>query len=155
MVHGTHTHAHKSSDSLIAKCVVGVHCRLLCSYAQDLSNCLSDLCVCMCALVGGSTWKRLVFYLYNSSFFSQNEWCSDIFIICCAQEFKIALGHAATYLSDNFQSLKSLYVRAITAYALALVDQGSMPARELYERLQNYAQVKGTVENPCVSDRRT
>uniref|UniRef100_A0A3B3S0A7 Complement component 5 n=1 Tax=Paramormyrops kingsleyae TaxID=1676925 RepID=A0A3B3S0A7_9TELE len=62
---------------------------------------------------------------------------------CNLMEFKNALGYAATYLSDNFQSLKSLYVRAVTAYALALVDQGSMPARELYERLQNYAQVKG------------
>ncbi|XP_048849359.1 complement C5 [Brienomyrus brachyistius] len=66
---------------------------------------------------------------------------------CNLMEFKNALKHATRYLSDNFQSLKSLYVRAITAYALALVDPGSMPARELYERLQNYAQVKG---NPPV-----
>uniref|UniRef100_A0A8C9VD72 Complement component 5 n=1 Tax=Scleropages formosus TaxID=113540 RepID=A0A8C9VD72_SCLFO len=44
-------------------------------------------------------------------------------------------------------SLKNMYVRAITAYSLALLDKSSIPARELYETLQNYAQVKG---NPPV-----
>uniref|UniRef100_A0A0E9XS44 Alpha-macroglobulin-like TED domain-containing protein n=1 Tax=Anguilla anguilla TaxID=7936 RepID=A0A0E9XS44_ANGAN len=66
---------------------------------------------------------------------------------CQLQEFKDVLDKAVNYLFDTFEKLKSMYVRAITAYALALVDQSSMPARQLYERLQTQAIVKG---NPAI-----
>ncbi|KAJ8379726.1 hypothetical protein SKAU_G00005040 [Synaphobranchus kaupii] len=66
---------------------------------------------------------------------------------CQLLEFKEILEEAAQYLHGTFGKLKSTYVRAITAYALALVDQYSIPARQLYERLQNEANVKG---NPAV-----
>ncbi|XP_035236018.1 complement C5-like [Anguilla anguilla] len=66
---------------------------------------------------------------------------------CQLQEFKDVLDKAVHYLFDTFEKLKSMYVRAITAYALALVDQSSMPARQLYERLQTQAIVKG---NPAI-----
>ncbi|KAJ8413879.1 hypothetical protein AAFF_G00064770 [Aldrovandia affinis] len=66
---------------------------------------------------------------------------------CGLQEFKDVLNKAVKYLFHIHHKLKSMYVQAITAYALALVDHSSMPARELYGRLQNKAIVKG---NPAV-----
>ncbi|KAI1900562.1 hypothetical protein AGOR_G00051200 [Albula goreensis] len=66
---------------------------------------------------------------------------------CGLQEFKDMLDKAAQYLFANFQQLKSTYVRAITAYALALVDPSSIPSRLLFESLRNEAIVKG---NPAV-----
>uniref|UniRef100_A0A8C9V417 Complement component 5 n=1 Tax=Scleropages formosus TaxID=113540 RepID=A0A8C9V417_SCLFO len=66
---------------------------------------------------------------------------------CSLEEFNKLLKNAERFLFDNIKSLKNMYVRAITAYSLALLDKSSIPARELYETLQNYAQVKG---NPPV-----
>ncbi|XP_029115329.1 complement C5-like [Scleropages formosus] len=66
---------------------------------------------------------------------------------CSLEEFNKVLKNAERFLFDNIKSLKNMYVRAITAYSLALLDKSSIPARELYETLQNYAQVKG---NPPV-----
>ncbi|XP_061117126.1 complement C5 [Conger conger] len=63
---------------------------------------------------------------------------------CSLLEFKHALDKAVEYLYSTFESLKSVYVRAVASYALALMDQSSIPARHLYEQLQNKAIVKGS-----------
>lgn len=47
------------------------------------------------------------------------------------------------YLFGTVEKLNSIYVRAVTTYALALVDQSSMPAHVMFEDLKNKAIVKG------------
>nr|XP_055056558.1 complement C5 isoform X1 [Misgurnus anguillicaudatus] len=59
------------------------------------------------------------------------------------EEYKTALNRAASYVSSQSKKLGNLYVRAISSYALTLVDLHSIPAVELYEGLKRKAQVKG------------
>uniref|UniRef100_A0AAY4ESR9 Complement component 5 n=1 Tax=Denticeps clupeoides TaxID=299321 RepID=A0AAY4ESR9_9TELE len=66
---------------------------------------------------------------------------------CGLQMFADALNKAESYIAQNVDKLKSMYVRAIAAYALTLMDRNSIPATRLYEELQKEAKVKG---NPAV-----
>ncbi|XP_041958201.1 complement C5 isoform X3 [Alosa sapidissima] len=68
---------------------------------------------------------------------------------CNLQLYSESLKKAESFLFDSVQSgkLKSLYVRAVTAYALSLLDSSSIPSVTLYEGLQAAASVKG---NPPV-----
>ncbi|XP_031426628.1 complement C5 [Clupea harengus] len=68
---------------------------------------------------------------------------------CNLDLYKEALKKAEGFLFDKVQSgkLKSLYVRAVTVYALSLLDSSSIPSISLYEGLQAAASVKG---NPPV-----
>ncbi|MBN3310862.1 CO5 protein, partial [Amia calva] len=67
---------------------------------------------------------------------------------CPLEEFKDTLAKAAEYLSAKSSRVRSVYVRAITAYALALHDKKSLAARNLYESLKSDAYVLG---NPPIS----
>ncbi|KAI4892637.1 hypothetical protein NFI96_021635 [Prochilodus magdalenae] len=60
------------------------------------------------------------------------------------QTYQDALERGAQYLSLQAPKLKSLYVRAITAYAMMLIDPISQPAVHLYEKLKREAQIKGS-----------
>ncbi|KAL2091988.1 hypothetical protein ACEWY4_011786 [Coilia grayii] len=68
---------------------------------------------------------------------------------CKLELYEDALKKAESFLFSKVQSgeLRSLYVRAVAAYALTLLDSSSMPALSLYEGLQSAASVKG---NPPV-----
>ncbi|XP_063051612.1 complement C5 [Engraulis encrasicolus] len=71
---------------------------------------------------------------------------------CKLQAYEEALKKAEGFLFSKVQSgeLKSLYVRAVTAYALTLLDSSSMPSLTLYEGLQAAATIKGSPGNPVV-----
>lgn len=61
------------------------------------------------------------------------------------QLYEEALKKAENFLFEKTQSgkLKNLYVRAVTAYALTLMDSSSIPSLTLYEGLHAAATVKG------------
>ncbi|KAA0716325.1 Complement C5 C3 and PZP-like alpha-2-macroglobulin domain-containing protein 4 [Triplophysa tibetana] len=59
------------------------------------------------------------------------------------EEFKMALNRASDYVSTHTRKLNNLYVRAISSYALTLLDIANMPANELYQGLKKQAQSKG------------
>ncbi|XP_076854617.1 complement C5 [Brachyhypopomus gauderio] len=63
------------------------------------------------------------------------------------QTYKNGMENAAQYLSSQVRQVKSLYVRAIAAYALLLVDPHSQSAVTVHEQLKREAQVK---ENPVI-----
>uniref|UniRef100_A0A4W5LFH7 Complement C5 n=1 Tax=Hucho hucho TaxID=62062 RepID=A0A4W5LFH7_9TELE len=54
-----------------------------------------------------------------------------------------ALKRAAGYISDHAPRVKSLYARAVAAYALTLDDRDSMQAVILYDSLEKQAREKG------------
>uniref|UniRef100_A0A4W4HR79 Complement C5 n=1 Tax=Electrophorus electricus TaxID=8005 RepID=A0A4W4HR79_ELEEL len=60
---------------------------------------------------------------------------------------------SAQFLSSQVPKVKSLYVRAIAAYALMLVDHSGQPAVTLYEQLKKEASVKGKDSGNPVSVR--
>lgn len=55
----------------------------------------------------------------------------------------MALNRAADYVSSQAKNLTNLYVRAISSYALTLVEIDNMPANQLYEGLKRKANNKG------------
>lgn len=57
----------------------------------------------------------------------------------------MALNRASDYVSTHTRKLNNLYVRAISSYALTLVDIDNMPANELYQGLKKQAQFIGNV----------
>uniref|UniRef100_A0A4W5LFM7 Complement C5 n=1 Tax=Hucho hucho TaxID=62062 RepID=A0A4W5LFM7_9TELE len=57
--------------------------------------------------------------------------------------FSQALKRAAGYISDHAPRVKSLYARAVAAYALTLDDRDSMQAVILYDSLEKQAREKG------------
>uniref|UniRef100_A0A4W5LEG8 Complement C5 n=1 Tax=Hucho hucho TaxID=62062 RepID=A0A4W5LEG8_9TELE len=62
---------------------------------------------------------------------------------CGLLEFSQALKRAAGYISDHAPRVKSLYARAVAAYALTLDDRDSMQAVILYDSLEKQAREKG------------
>ncbi|XP_036453933.1 complement C5 isoform X2 [Colossoma macropomum] len=60
------------------------------------------------------------------------------------QIYQDALERAVQYLSLQVPKLKSLYVRAIAAYAMTLIDLNSWHAVNLYEKLKKESQIKGS-----------
>ncbi|KAL7836777.1 hypothetical protein AOLI_G00280610 [Acnodon oligacanthus] len=60
------------------------------------------------------------------------------------QIYQDALDKAVQYLSLQVLKLKSLYVRAIAAYAMTLIDLNSWHAVNLYEKLKKESQIKGS-----------
>uniref|UniRef100_W5ME05 Complement C5 n=1 Tax=Lepisosteus oculatus TaxID=7918 RepID=W5ME05_LEPOC len=63
--------------------------------------------------------------------------------VCPLQEFKDVLAKATEYLSGKLQQVKSVYTKAIVAYALALNDKSSASARTLYTSLESDAYIVG------------
>ncbi|XP_060763103.1 complement C5 [Neoarius graeffei] len=63
------------------------------------------------------------------------------------ERYAHAVEKATHYLSSQMTKLKSLYVRAIAAYALTLVDLNNQHAVILYEKLKKESQIKG---NPVI-----
>ncbi|KAK3514717.1 hypothetical protein QTP70_028333, partial [Hemibagrus guttatus] len=59
------------------------------------------------------------------------------------QMYEHAVKRATSYLSLHVTKVKSLYVRAIAAYALTLIDIKNHHAVMLYEKLKKEAKVKG------------
>uniref|UniRef100_A0A4W5LEH1 Complement C5 n=1 Tax=Hucho hucho TaxID=62062 RepID=A0A4W5LEH1_9TELE len=59
------------------------------------------------------------------------------------QMWNQALKRAAGYISDHAPRVKSLYARAVAAYALTLDDRDSMQAVILYDSLEKQAREKG------------
>uniref|UniRef100_A0A674CW09 Complement C5 n=1 Tax=Salmo trutta TaxID=8032 RepID=A0A674CW09_SALTR len=57
--------------------------------------------------------------------------------------FSQALKRAAGYISDHAPRVKSLYAKAVAAYALTLDDRDSMQSVILYESLEKQAREKG------------
>uniref|UniRef100_A0A8C7CM82 Complement component 5 n=1 Tax=Oncorhynchus kisutch TaxID=8019 RepID=A0A8C7CM82_ONCKI len=55
----------------------------------------------------------------------------------------LALKHAAGYISDHAPRVKSLYAKAVAAYALTLNDRDSMQSVILYDGLEKQAREKG------------
>ncbi|KAL0978964.1 hypothetical protein UPYG_G00178580 [Umbra pygmaea] len=62
---------------------------------------------------------------------------------CDLLEFSQALSLAAGYVSQHAQRVKSMYARAVAAYALTLQDRNSMQSVILYESLEKTAREKG------------
>uniref|UniRef100_A0A674CVZ5 Complement C5 n=1 Tax=Salmo trutta TaxID=8032 RepID=A0A674CVZ5_SALTR len=62
---------------------------------------------------------------------------------CGLLEFSQALKRAAGYISDHAPRVKSLYAKAVAAYALTLDDRDSMQSVILYESLEKQAREKG------------
>uniref|UniRef100_A0A3B4D1J4 NTR domain-containing protein n=1 Tax=Pygocentrus nattereri TaxID=42514 RepID=A0A3B4D1J4_PYGNA len=60
------------------------------------------------------------------------------------QIYQDALDRAVQYLSLHVLKLKSLYVRAIAAYAMTLIDLNSWHAVNLYEKLKKESEIKGS-----------
>uniref|UniRef100_A0A8C7CMA5 Complement component 5 n=1 Tax=Oncorhynchus kisutch TaxID=8019 RepID=A0A8C7CMA5_ONCKI len=60
-----------------------------------------------------------------------------------AMEISLALKHAAGYISDHAPRVKSLYAKAVAAYALTLNDRDSMQSVILYDGLEKQAREKG------------
>ncbi|XP_041756480.2 complement C5 [Coregonus clupeaformis] len=58
---------------------------------------------------------------------------------CGLLEFSEALKRAAVYISDHAPRVKSLYARAVAAYALTLDDRNSMQSVFLYDSLEKQA----------------
>lgn len=54
-----------------------------------------------------------------------------------------AVQRATQYLSQQVTKVKSLYVRAIAAYALSLADLNNHHAVTLYDKLKKEAKIKG------------
>ncbi|XP_072521407.1 LOW QUALITY PROTEIN: complement C5 [Salminus brasiliensis] len=63
------------------------------------------------------------------------------------QIYQDAVEKAVQYLSLQVSKVKNLYVRAIAAYAMTLIDLNSRSAVSLYEKLKKEAQIKG---NPAI-----
>uniref|UniRef100_A0A8C8BS96 Complement component 5 n=1 Tax=Oncorhynchus tshawytscha TaxID=74940 RepID=A0A8C8BS96_ONCTS len=59
------------------------------------------------------------------------------------QTFSLALKRAAGYISDHAPRVKSLYAKAVAAYALTLEDRDSMQSVILYDGLEKQAREKG------------
>ncbi|XP_062398250.1 complement C5 isoform X1 [Sardina pilchardus] len=68
---------------------------------------------------------------------------------CNLELYRESLRKAERFLFERVRAgqLKSVYVRAVTAYALSLLDSSSIPSVMLYDQLQRDASVKG---NPPV-----
>ncbi|XP_071013377.1 complement C5 [Oncorhynchus clarkii lewisi] len=62
---------------------------------------------------------------------------------CGLLEFSLALKRAAGYISDHAPRVKSLYAKAVAAYALTLDDRDSMQSVILYDGLEKQAREKG------------
>ncbi|XP_058842784.1 complement C5-like isoform X3 [Acipenser ruthenus] len=62
---------------------------------------------------------------------------------CPLQEFRDAVYKATDYLHSNVKKVKTVYTRAITAYALVLREKGDRTAYSVFEQLKKDAQVKG------------
>lgn len=62
---------------------------------------------------------------------------------CPLQEFRDAVYKATDYLHSNVKKVKTVYTRAITAYALVLREKGDRTAHSVFEQLKKDAQVKG------------
>uniref|UniRef100_A0A8C7CS41 Complement component 5 n=1 Tax=Oncorhynchus kisutch TaxID=8019 RepID=A0A8C7CS41_ONCKI len=62
---------------------------------------------------------------------------------CGLLEISLALKHAAGYISDHAPRVKSLYAKAVAAYALTLNDRDSMQSVILYDGLEKQAREKG------------
>lgn len=62
------------------------------------------------------------------------------------QIYEHAVEKATLYLSSHVPNVKSLYVRAIAAYALTLIDLNNHHAVMLYGQLKKVAKVKGDVQ---------
>uniref|UniRef100_A0A8C8BQQ1 NTR domain-containing protein n=1 Tax=Oncorhynchus tshawytscha TaxID=74940 RepID=A0A8C8BQQ1_ONCTS len=60
-----------------------------------------------------------------------------------AMTFSLALKRAAGYISDHAPRVKSLYAKAVAAYALTLEDRDSMQSVILYDGLEKQAREKG------------
>uniref|UniRef100_A0A8C7CTE9 Complement component 5 n=1 Tax=Oncorhynchus kisutch TaxID=8019 RepID=A0A8C7CTE9_ONCKI len=61
----------------------------------------------------------------------------------CGLLISLALKHAAGYISDHAPRVKSLYAKAVAAYALTLNDRDSMQSVILYDGLEKQAREKG------------
>uniref|UniRef100_A0A8C7D5P5 Complement component 5 n=1 Tax=Oncorhynchus kisutch TaxID=8019 RepID=A0A8C7D5P5_ONCKI len=61
----------------------------------------------------------------------------------CGLLVSLALKHAAGYISDHAPRVKSLYAKAVAAYALTLNDRDSMQSVILYDGLEKQAREKG------------
>uniref|UniRef100_A0A3P8Y0Y2 Complement component 5 n=1 Tax=Esox lucius TaxID=8010 RepID=A0A3P8Y0Y2_ESOLU len=62
---------------------------------------------------------------------------------CGLMEFGQAMRKAAMYVSNHAHLVKSMYARAVAAYALTLEDRDSMQSVMLYESLEKKAREKG------------
>uniref|UniRef100_A0A8C8BQX9 NTR domain-containing protein n=1 Tax=Oncorhynchus tshawytscha TaxID=74940 RepID=A0A8C8BQX9_ONCTS len=62
---------------------------------------------------------------------------------CGLLTFSLALKRAAGYISDHAPRVKSLYAKAVAAYALTLEDRDSMQSVILYDGLEKQAREKG------------
>uniref|UniRef100_A0A8C8BZC4 Complement component 5 n=1 Tax=Oncorhynchus tshawytscha TaxID=74940 RepID=A0A8C8BZC4_ONCTS len=69
--------------------------------------------------------------------------CGNLDLCDYPQTFSLALKRAAGYISDHAPRVKSLYAKAVAAYALTLEDRDSMQSVILYDGLEKQAREKG------------
>uniref|UniRef100_A0A8C7CW10 Complement component 5 n=1 Tax=Oncorhynchus kisutch TaxID=8019 RepID=A0A8C7CW10_ONCKI len=73
----------------------------------------------------------------------QSVFFTSFVMIGIKTEISLALKHAAGYISDHAPRVKSLYAKAVAAYALTLNDRDSMQSVILYDGLEKQAREKG------------